>query len=123
MMTLLYQTMSLLAAAPSGSVRVLADISSAGDGTSNGAIMRIVLKGQAILCIVTTGWFGWKVFGVYTEKSGGQASGPGGGGGGGGGQKKKLVDELTHFALALGLIVSAYPITDIILDVFGGLMN
>lgn len=97
-------------------VRVLADITSGGDGTSNGAILSLVLKVQAVLGVLLTGVFMWRVFGAYASKPGG--NGPGGGGGGG--RDKTLVDELKYFAIAAAFIVAAYPITDIILSVVGG---
>ena len=106
--------------APTEGVRVLADITSGGDGTSNGAIMSLVLKVQLVLGVLLTGVFMWRVFGVYASKPGG--SGPGGGGGGGG-RDKQLVDELKYFALAAAFIVAAYPITDIILSIVGGVTN
>lgn len=105
--------------APSEGVRVLADITSGGDGTSNGAIMSLVLKAQLVLGVLLTGVFMWRVFGVYASKP----SGGGPGGGGGGGRDKQLVDELKYFALAAAFIVAAYPITDIILSIVGGVTN
>lgn len=99
-------------------VQVLADITSGGDGTSNGAILSLVFKLQLALGALLVGVFMWRVFGAYASKPGG--NGPGGGGGGGGGRDKTLVDELKYFAIACAFIVAAYPITDIILSIAGG---
>ncbi|MEB3022944.1 MULTISPECIES: hypothetical protein [Mycolicibacter] len=123
MITLLEQSLWMLTATQSGSVRVLADITSGNDGTSNGAVLSLVMKGQALLSVLITGWFGWKIFGIYTGGGGGQAQGGAGGGAATGGRNKKLVDELVHYGIALALIVAAYPLTNIILDLAGGLVN
>lgn len=105
----------------SDGLRVLADITTGGDGTSNGAILSLVVKVQAVLGVLLVGVFMWRVFSAYAAKPGG--GGPGQGGGGGGGRDKTLVDELKYFALAAGLIVAAYPITDIVMSIAGGATN
>ncbi|MBZ4632709.1 MULTISPECIES: hypothetical protein [Mycobacterium] len=110
---------SLWAAHPEA-VQVLADITSGGDGTSNGAIASLVNRVLLSLGVLLVAVFGWRILSVYSEKTGAQ-TGPGGGGGGG--KDKKLVDELKHFAIAVGLLVGAYAISDIVIDVVVGWLN
>lgn len=119
MIQLLDPALHWAAAHPSG-VQLLADITSGGDGTSNGAINSLVSKGLLTLGVLLVLVFGWRVFSVYTEGSSPGGPGPGGGGGGGSGKSKKLVEELKHFAIAVGFLVGAYSISDIVIDMVSG---
>ncbi|MDM3928694.1 hypothetical protein [Mycobacterium intracellulare] len=119
MIHLLDPALQWSAAHPRG-VQLLADITSGGDGTSNGAINSLVSKGILTLGVLTVLVFGYRVFSTYAEGSSPGGPGPGGGGGTGGGKSKKLVEELKHFAIAVGLLVAAYSISDIVIDVVTG---
>lgn len=105
MLDLIEPTMTTLAA-HGGTVRILADIS--GDGTSNGAIMKIVQRVIMAVMVIGGAAFAVHALRVQMEKDGG------------GGKTKKLMEEAKSFLLFEGLLGVIWVGAELAQNIAGG---
>jgi hypothetical protein len=88
-------------------VRILADIGSNGDGTSNGIIFKFAQKAIAALAVLGVPAFGVHAWRVHADKDTA-------------GKQKKMTDEAKNFVLYEGFLAVAWTGAQIAGNLFAG---